>query len=117
VISIEVSLDRGGMLRSCRVTGHANAGRKGEDIVCAAVSTLVRTACRCLSGREGIVISGGVPLEGRGQFFIETGYTEPGRDFLDAVGCFLIEGFRGVAGDYPECCRLNIETEGGCNGS
>ncbi|MDR1948358.1 MAG: ribosomal-processing cysteine protease Prp [Spirochaetaceae bacterium] len=61
MIRIEVVLDEAGLLVSCGISGHAGAGRRGNDPVCAAVSVLARAAVRTLSGREGIVVRGDAP--------------------------------------------------------
>ncbi|GHV85363.1 hypothetical protein AGMMS50230_09710 [Spirochaetia bacterium] len=108
MITIAVALDNSGLLKSCDVWGHAGAGKRGSDIVCAAVSVLTRTALLTLSGREGIVVRGG-PGE-RGVFTLETeALTGPGRDFLAAAGAFLLEGLNSVAGEYPQNCTITIE--------
>jgi uncharacterized protein YsxB (DUF464 family) len=109
MIRIEVSLDKAGILRSCRVEGHAEAGPKGADIVCAAVSVLVRTAIRTLSHQKGIELRGAAPK--RGLLWIETDYSGEGRDFLAVAGTFLIEGLRSVSEDYPDYCGITIAEE------
>jgi uncharacterized protein YsxB (DUF464 family) len=109
MIRIDVALDEAGLLMSCGVTGHAGAGPRGGDIVCAAVSVLVRTALRTLSGREGILVRGDAPE--RGSFWLETAYTGTGRDFLAAAGAFLVEGLKSVSEEYPDYCKLKIHTE------
>jgi uncharacterized protein YsxB (DUF464 family) len=106
LIEIEAALDENGILRSCTACGHANAGRTGTDIVCAAVSVLMRTAVRALSGREGITIRCDAPDPGF--LKLEVDYTEAGKGFLFAAGVFLTEGLASVAGEYPQHCTLTI---------
>jgi len=105
LIEIEAVLDEDGILRSCKASGHAGAGKTGSDIVCAAVSVLMRTAVRALSNREGVTVRYEAPEPGL--LFLEADYTG-GRDFLFAAGVFLIEGLASVAEEYPENCRLTI---------
>jgi uncharacterized protein YsxB (DUF464 family) len=105
LIDIEAVLDENEILRSCKASGHAGAGKTGSDIVCAAVSVLIRTAACTLSDREGITVRYEAPEPGL--FFLEADYTD-GKDFLFAVGVFLIEGLALVAEEYPENCRLTI---------
>jgi uncharacterized protein YsxB (DUF464 family) len=107
MIRAEVVLDRMGLLSSCFVTGHAGAGPKGGDIVCAAVSVLTRTVLRILSGRDDITVRGGAPE--RGVFRIETECNAGGREFLAAAGAFLAEGLLSVSGEYPDFCQVTIE--------
>jgi uncharacterized protein YsxB (DUF464 family) len=106
VIEIEAILKEDGTLIACKAAGHAGAGKSGTDIVCAAVSVLMRTALSVLSNREGITVNGGAPE--KGQMWLEAGYTKEGKDFLFAAGVFLIEGLRSVAQEFPQNCKLSI---------
>jgi len=107
LIEIEAVLDNDGVLRACKASGHAGAGKAGTDIVCAAVSVLIRTAFSVLSDRKGLTVRGGAPE--KGQFWLEADYEAEGKDFLFAVGEFLVNGLSSVAGEYPENCRLAIK--------
>ncbi|MDR0447448.1 MAG: ribosomal-processing cysteine protease Prp [Treponema sp.] len=110
MITITVVLDGSGLIKTCDVRGHARAGKRGYDLVCAAVSVLVRTALSVLSKKEGISIKGGA--ERRGEFSLETKVQNTaGRDFLAAVGSFLIEGLKSVAEEFPQNCIMIITTE------
>jgi uncharacterized protein YsxB (DUF464 family) len=106
LIEIEAVLDKSGTLRSCKAIGHAGAGRTGEDIVCAAVSVLMRTAVRVLSDRKGISIRCEAPEPGF--LSLEADYTAEGKDFLFAAGVFLSEGLASVAEEYPHYCKLTV---------
>jgi uncharacterized protein YsxB (DUF464 family) len=99
-------LDNDDVLRACKAQGHAGAGKAGTDIVCAAVSVLLRTALSTLSGRKGINIKGGAPQTG--QMWLEVDYDAEGKDFLFAAGVFLLEGLKSVAQEFPKNCKLNI---------
>ena len=107
MIQVDMILDEAGLLKSCRVSGHAGAGKRGEDIVCAAVSVLTRTAINVLSGRKDITIRGDIPEPGN--FYLETEYSPEGREFLSAVGTFLIEGLLSVSKEFPDNCKVSIE--------
>jgi uncharacterized protein YsxB (DUF464 family) len=106
MVRIEAVLDDAGLLRSCLVQGHAGAGSRGSDIVCAAVSVLARTALQVLSRREGITIRGEAPE--RGLIRMEIDYAATGKEFLSATGAFLLEGLESVAGEYPDYCSIHI---------
>jgi uncharacterized protein YsxB (DUF464 family) len=106
LIDIEAVLDENEVLRSCKAVGHARAGKKGSDIVCAAVSVLMRTAACALSDRNGITVRYEAPEPGL--FFMEADYTAEGKDFLFASGVFLIEGLALINEEYPNNCRLTI---------
>jgi uncharacterized protein YsxB (DUF464 family) len=107
MIQADLVFDEAGLLRSCLVNGHAGAGVKGSDIVCAAVSVLTRTIVRVLSGRKDITIRGSIHIEGN--FQMETDYDIKGREFLAAAGAFLSDGLLSVAEEFPDNCKVNIE--------
>ena len=107
LIEIEAVLEGDGTLRACRASGHAKAGKAGSDIVCAAVSVLMRTALSVLSGKNGITVRGGAPE--KGQMWLEVEYNADGKNFLYAAGLFLIEGLWSVAQEYPKNCKITIK--------
>jgi uncharacterized protein YsxB (DUF464 family) len=109
LITIEAVVDQNEILSYCKASGHAGAGKAGADIVCAAVSVLMRTAFKTLSEKKGIVIRGDAPKPG--QLWLEVDYSEEGREFLSAIGFFLLEGIRSVAEEYPDYCRLIIRNK------
>ena len=110
MITIAVVLDELELLKSCDVRGHGGAGKRGNDIVCAAVSVLVRTAQSILSSREGIAARSEAGR--RGEFSLETeALNKAGQDFLAAAGAFLVEGLASVAGEFPENCSISITKE------
>ena len=102
-----MALDAAGLLSSCRVTGHAGAGKRGSDIVCAAVSVLTRTLVRALSGRQDVTLRGNIPQQG--DFWAEAEYSPEGRDFLAGAGGFFIEGVLSVSAEFPEHCKVTID--------
>jgi len=107
MIEIEAVFDKDDVLRVCKASGHAGAGKAGNDIVCAAVSVLMRTAFSALSNRKGIILRCGAPEKGR--FWLEADYDADGKDFLFATGVFLLEGLKSVAQEYPQNCKITIK--------
>jgi uncharacterized protein YsxB (DUF464 family) len=106
MLRVDVILDREGLLEFTAVQGHAGAGPKGGDPVCAAVSVLLRTLLRTLSGRRGITVQG-EPLEGD-VFALEAAWSPEGKEFLAAAGAFFIEGISSVAEENPDHCKFTI---------
>jgi uncharacterized protein YsxB (DUF464 family) len=104
-------VDENGLLVSCAISGHAEAGPRGSDIVCAAVSILAGTALQTLSARESLAVQGEAPQ--RGEFWLKLKGAERPEDkvFLAAAGGFLLEGLRSVAAEYPQNCKLTVRTE------
>jgi uncharacterized protein len=106
VIEIEAIFDGDGVIMTCIAEGHAKAGKAGTDIVCAAVSVLMRTALTVLSDRKGITVNGGAPKPG--QMWLEAEYDADGKEFLFAAGVFLVEGLQSIAREFPKNCKLDI---------
>ena len=85
---------------SLRVSGHAGAGKYGEDLVCAAVSILAHTLGEWVPGR----IFAGEAMFGGGQ---------------KEVYEILWKGFLVLESLYPEyvrCIKMTKTDEGGRNG-
>jgi len=101
-----MALDEAGLLKSCQVSGHAGAGKRGSDIVCAAVSVLTRTLIRALAGRQGVTIRGSIPEQGN--FWVEVEHFPEGRDFLAGAGAFFTEGLLSVSAEFPDYCKVTI---------
>jgi uncharacterized protein YsxB (DUF464 family) len=97
-------MDRSSLLRGLSITGHAEAGPYGYDIVCAAVSVLARTAAAVLSEKPYITTTVSAPA--RGEFYLAIDYRREGEPYLSAVQDFLLEGLRSVAADYPACLKV-----------
>ena len=107
MITITMVLDESGLLKSCDIRGHAGAGKRGTNIVCAAVSVLARTALKVLNDKEGIIVRG--KAEQRGTLFLETEARDSeDKDYLEAVGTYLIEGLTSVAEEFPQYCSITI---------
>ncbi|MDR2658397.1 MAG: ribosomal-processing cysteine protease Prp [Spirochaetaceae bacterium] len=107
MIRLEAALDKENILVAYSAAGHAGTGPRGEDIVCAAVSTLSRTLVRALSCTEGIKIQAEAPE--RGVFSAVINYTENAKQFLQGAGTFLLEGLKSIEEEYPACCKLTIK--------
>ena len=107
MIGIRVALDEARILRRCHIEGHAEAGKRGTDVVCAAVSVLIRTVLRVLADKPGIHVRGEAPQ--RGVLWMEVDYTPEGKEILSMAGLFLIQGLDSVVQDYPEHCKMTTE--------
>ncbi|MCL2720642.1 MAG: ribosomal-processing cysteine protease Prp [Treponema sp.] len=107
MIEIEAVLENDRTLKSCKAVGHSGAGKSGSDIVCAAVTVLLRTAFNTLSNRKGIIVQGEAPE--KGQLWLEVECETEGKEYLFAVGEFLINGLSSVAKEFPNNCKLTIK--------
>jgi uncharacterized protein YsxB (DUF464 family) len=107
VIQIEIRLDRRGALLGFSVSGHAGSAPKGEDLVCAAVTVLFRTAARALQLQPDIRIRGSSPENGRMELRIEE-LPAAKRQWLAGLSDFLIRGSRDLQEENPKAIALRV---------
>ncbi|MDR2481161.1 MAG: ribosomal-processing cysteine protease Prp [Spirochaetaceae bacterium] len=107
MIAVAASFDEWDVLVRCEANGHAGMAKSGNDIVCAAVSVLLRGMARAVTGKNGIFAEISAPK--RGSFLFQATYKEEGRDFLFAAGIFLFEGLKSVAEEFPEYCSVTVK--------
>ena len=87
------------------VSGHANRGAYGEDLVCAAVSAVVQTAI--LGIREVLNISAGVSIQ-EGQTFciLEQGVTPKATERAAIVFDTMLLGLKSIQASYPRTLKF-----------
>jgi uncharacterized protein len=110
----KIQLVRGvhGEIRSCRAEGHAEYSAKGTDIVCAAVTILLRTAMQVLSATDGVAVTSDTSL--RGSVFFSVRADSPGLEIsarLICAGDFLEAGLCSLSGEYPGNIEFRKQTE------
>jgi uncharacterized protein YsxB (DUF464 family) len=103
-VTAVVALDRSSLLRSLSVSGHAECGTAGNDVVCAAVTVLVRTAWVVLAGKPHITVDFFAPVPG--ELYLDVEYKREGEPYLSAVQDFLLEGLQSLAGEFPACLEV-----------
>ncbi len=108
MISLRVQLHPGGLLAGFTASGHAGAGSKGEDIVCAAVTALLRTAGKVLSGEPGLTVDGWSPEPGVMRLVLEPP-PEAKRDWVRGVTDTLLRGLADLAEEFPGRLKLKID--------
>lgn len=107
MIRARLSLDAAGCIAAFTASGHAGCAARGNDLVCAAFSTLARTAYRSLEQLPGIEIRGRAEKPGSLDFVV----TSPAEDGSRARGVadFFVVGLTDVARDFPDAVVVEIE--------
>jgi uncharacterized protein YsxB (DUF464 family) len=100
---------------AARAAGHAGYGSRGSDIVCAAVTVLLRTAAETLETSEGLTVT---PLEVAEGLLAFTAEFAGGADVrtaerLKTAGDFLAAGLGSLAREFPDCVRFTERGEAG----
>ena len=107
MVRVVIETGNDGLIRRVDVSGHAGASEKGYDIVCAAVTTLVRSAARVLEQDDRVLLRGGAIEPGRMGFdVIELRKAE---QYLQGIGDFVILGIADIASEYPSRCTLELK--------
>jgi hypothetical protein len=118
MITVVVTVGERGNLVSAAASGHAGKGSRGEDIVCAAVTILLRTTMAVLAGSGEPDDMVGTPSDlaveaetaGRGSLaFRVTAYAEGNIPFLIYAAVFLREGLGSLEREYPEAVAMRVE--------
>ena len=87
------------------VSGHANQGAYGEDLVCAAVSAIVQTAI--LGIREVLNITAGVSIEeGQTTCILEKGVTKEQQAKASIVFDTMMLGLKSIQASYPKTLKF-----------
>jgi Predicted ribosomal protein len=109
MIRAAASRDAEGRLLRFEASGHANAGDRGYDIVCAAFSALTRTAFKALDALPGTELRGQAPERGSIAFEVIKPALDGGR--AAGIADFLILGIGDLAREYPDAIVFTIKQD------
>ncbi len=108
MITVTVQLDSSGLLAVIQAAGHSGAGVRGQDIVCASASILLRTLARTLESKDGVVLTGSADM--RGEFFLELHvHGSVLSHWLRGVTAFILTGLKDLEAEYPDSCTVSIK--------
>lgn len=102
--------DEVGRFKAFAAVGHAGFAAKGSDIVCAAVTVLLRTALQLLSETDGVMINADVASEGTLSMEV-TGAEPTMEQRLICIADFLELGISSLEAEYPQHIALRKQTE------
>ena len=110
MIQVRIVRSKNGMLRSCTAEGHAGFAEKGHDIVCAAVSSILRTVLALLEKTPTVRLLVNTPEPGK-LFFCVQDKDKADNALLIHCGDFLQQGLGLLQDEYPEHVSLKEKTE------
>ena len=100
--TVTLSYGKDGAL-NCQANGHADFSKKGSDIVCSAVTILVRTAMQVLSHNENVLLIADCSERGRLSFSAKAKSENPKTEVqIECIGDFLRTGFLALTKEFPE---------------
>lgn len=101
MVHVLLELDKEGALCSFEASGHAHSGAKGHDIVCAAVTVLLRTSIQALSS-----VRAEVNAAERGLLsFRVVQYDKSQYGKLQYAAEFLWQGMDCLQQEYPQAVK------------
>ena len=110
MIDVRVLTDSSGCLKQLSAAGHSGSSEKGKDILCAAVTVILRTAARVLQGREKTAVT--VLADECGQFkMIVQPFPDPDKEWFNGVSDMVIWGLMDLRDEYPGNIRLKLSKE------
>lgn len=107
MIKVRLAKTKKGSLLYCSSSGHAFFAKKGSDIVCAAVTTLLRTTLLLLQDQKGLEVEASLQKRGELSFKINNAENEHVLNFLQFAYSFLEKGLQSIQNEYPK--YLSIE--------
>ena len=107
MIVVKVSLDKDRLISRISASGHAGAGIRGNDVVCAAATSLLRTVARTLERDKWVELESEAP--NRGYLTVDVRRVpEDRRQWFLGVQDTLLNGIRDLVNEHPDRCSLTI---------
>ncbi len=107
MLKILIWLDSENVLREVRASGHAGDAAKGGNTVCAAATSLIRSACRTVISDKEIECRFNASEPGHLDFSIQK-YGILKSEWLKGITDYLLTGLIDLDNEYPEYFEINI---------
>lgn len=109
MISVLIERNQNGVLLSCDAKGHAGYALRGSDIVCSAVTVLIRTTLQVISELTGVKLEVNASQRGMLNFKVLS-FPSDVEEKLKVAGDFLAIGLGSIAKEYPNNLELVINS-------
>lgn len=111
MIHLSIVLRPDGCLEAFRASGHSSRGGRGNDVVCASATVLLRTAGRLLEAEPGLRARGDAPEPGKMRLRLGRA-PEAQRGRVRGITDFLVRGLLDLRSEYPDIVSLEIRQKG-----
>lgn len=108
--SVLIERSKTGVLVGCTAEGHAGYAERGSDIVCSAITVLIRTTLQVLSGLPAVNLETYTSKRGFIGFKVLKGFPSEVEEKLKYAGDFLQTGLESVAKEFPDNLKLVINS-------
>ena len=107
MLNILIETDTESVLKKIRVSGHAGDAAKGRNIVCAAATSLIRSAYRTVNRHSEAETELDISASGMLDFEISK-YDLGKKDWLKGVTDSLLTGLVDLDAEYPDHLEIKI---------
>ena len=107
MIRVLLSPSDDGLLHSCEAHGHAEFAPRGYDIVCASVTSLLRTVLAQFEKSQTLVLETKSFNRGMLAFSVKN-YGKDDKFLLKYAMDFLQTGLSQIAEEYPDCVEMRV---------
>lgn len=105
ILKICFKTDTSGVIVFVKAFGHAGSTASGKNIVCGAVTILLRTAYRTFLAKNGIKAVVRAEKEGQLYFQVEN-YLPENCQQLKGITDYLLTGLKDMESEYPDYIKL-----------
>ena len=107
MIYISIRLDPNQCLKRIKAAGHSETGAYGENIVCAAVTIILKTGANILFLDKKLETSGNADKPGKMSFSVTKIQPEK-REWVKGITDFLLAGLSDLKSQFPDEISLEI---------
>jgi len=107
LIKVDIKVNGNGCIKELKAEGHGGVGERGSDILCSAVSVLLRSFAKVVYTSEAIKTEGKASERGSIYLLIRN---VPGEKitWLQGMSGLVITGLRDLEREFPGNIRVNI---------
>lgn len=104
---VTLSCGKNGVLK-CEANGHADFSKRGTDVVCAAITILIRTAMQVLSHTDDVFLTADTSTRGNLAFTAEAKAENPKAEIrLEYAADFIRNGIKSLEKEFPENVKFS----------
>ena len=108
MIKVLLECSEEGLLQNCLAEGHADYAPKGNDIVCAALSCLLRTVLTQLKAKKTLIVKTQIPNRGMLAFSVEE-FTKDDEFLLKYASDFFLFFISQLVEEFPKHISLRVD--------
>ncbi|MCL2791910.1 MAG: ribosomal-processing cysteine protease Prp [Spirochaetaceae bacterium] len=110
ILKIDLCLNSNNIIKYVTAEGHAGKSPAGENIICAAVSVLLRSAYRTIVKNSKVEACINAKSEGS-LYFRVIQYEESQAEWLKGISDYLLTGIKDIKTESPDSIKIIITVE------